>query len=108
MIDERAHGNLLHQLRHATGVVGMIVGQQHIVDLAHARVFGGCGNAFGVKAVVPCPSGIDQQRLPCRGYEERRLPAVHVDEIDLQIACSHCNACTAKYERYQNSSQESL
>ncbi len=96
MVDEGAHGNLLHQLRYATGVVGMIVGQQHIVDLAHARVFGCRGNAFGVKAVVACPPGIDQQRLACRGYEERRLPAVNVDEIDLQIACSPCNACTAK------------
>ena len=84
MIDERAHGNLRHQLGESANVVCMVVGQQQVIDLAHARIFGRGYDAVSIQAVVPCPAGIDQQRLPCRGDKERRLTAVHIDEVNLE------------------------
>ena len=56
VVDERADRDLLHQLRHATGVVRMKMRQQHIVDLAHAGVFGRCRNALGIKTIVARPT----------------------------------------------------
>ena len=35
-----AHGNLRHQFGKAAQVILMIVGQQQVIDLAYARVFG--------------------------------------------------------------------
>ncbi len=61
VIDERAYRDARQQLGETANMVGMVVGQQQIIDLAHARIFGRGGNATGIQSVVPCPSGIDQQ-----------------------------------------------
>ena len=109
VIDERAHRHARQELRETANVVSMIVGQQQIIDLAHARVFGRGGNAAGIESVVPCPSGIDQQRLSCGGDKERRLTTVDVDEVDLQIMARGSREMpTAKYEPGQNDCQQRL
>jgi hypothetical protein len=109
VIDESAYRHALQELRESANVVSMVMGQQQIIDLAHARVFGCGGNAPGIESVVPCPPGIDQQGLPCRGNKERRLTAVDVDEVDQQIAARGCGEMrSAECEPYQDRSQQIL
>ena len=61
VIDEGAYRHARQQLRETANVVSRIMGQQQIIDLAHARVFACCGNATGVQSVVPCPSSVDEE-----------------------------------------------
>ena len=68
MVEERTHGNFFDQVRYTANVVGMVVGQQEKVDLAHTCVFRRGGDTAGIKSVA-CPTGVDQQRLPCRGHK---------------------------------------
>jgi hypothetical protein len=101
VVDKGSNWNLLRQFRNASSVVGVIVGQQHEVDLAYPRVFGGCGNASCIEPVVPCPPGINEQGFPFRSYKQRRLTAIHIDEVRMQpFACSISHRLDAEREQY--------
>ena len=84
MIDERAHFDSIHQLRHSADMIAVIVSDQNIIELLDAGLVGGRQDAIGVAAFVSRPAGIDQQRLPRWADNQRRLPALDVDEINLQ------------------------
>ena len=72
------------QLLHAADVIGVVVRDDEIVDRADAGFLDGGGNTLGVAQVVCRPAGVDQQRLPRRRDDERRLSAFDVDEIQPQ------------------------
>ena len=92
--DERADRDAWHKLRHTAYVVVVIVSDQHVVDVAEARALRSCDNAIGV-AVVIRPASVDQQRLSRGGDEERRLPTLYIDEVDLQLTVALADACDA-------------
>ena len=66
-------------------MVGVIVRDEHVVDLRDAGVVHGCQNAVGVAAIVAGPAGIHEQRRAGWGHEQRGLPAFHVDGVDEQV-----------------------
>ena len=81
MIDEGSYRNPVDQLGHTARMVVVIVGQQHVVDLAYARTLG-CGkNPVRVAAIVARPSCVNEQRFARRGYKKCGLAALNVDEV---------------------------
>ena len=85
MIDEGAYRDLGDQLGDAAAMVIVIVGQQHVVDLADARALGCSKNPVGIAAIVVRPSCVDEQRLPGRGDKQRGLATLDIDEVNLKI-----------------------
>src|ERR1700742_3749870 len=109
VVDERAYGHAREEFRETTNVIGMLVGEQQVIDPADTRVFGCGGNAAGVLSVVPCLTGIDEQRLPFRSDKESRLAAVDIDEVHLQITGrSPGEGHNAYCEPYEDSNQQIL
>ena len=88
MVGECAHRDGLHQQRHTADVVVMIVGDQHEIQLLDVGKLHRPGNALQVP--FHRPAGVDQQRLPGRSDEQRRLSAFYVDEVNLQRFGSFC------------------
>ena len=93
VIEKFADLDVLDEIRHAAHVIGMEVGDEHMVDLRDAGVFHRRLNALGVAAIVAGPAGIDQQRSAGRRDEQRGLAAFDVDGVDVQVACLSCVAC---------------
>ncbi len=67
---------------HAAHVVGVEVGDEHVVEFGNAGVVHGGKDAIGVAAVVSRPSAINQKGRPRRGDEQRGLAALHIDGVD--------------------------
>ena len=67
-------------------MIGVEVGDEHLVDFRDAGIFH-CGlDALGVAAVAAGPAGIDEQRS-ARGRDDKRgLSAFDVDGVNQQIA----------------------
>ena len=84
MIDERPHRNLSHQLRYSAGVIDVVVRQQYVVDALDASCFCRGGNTLRVPALGIRPTCVDEQGVLVRRNEQRRLPAFHIDEVNLQ------------------------
>jgi len=101
MIDEGPHLHLRRQLRCAANVIAMVVGDQRVVDLLHARGFCRRSDAIRVAPTEPRKAGIDEERLARRRHDERRLPAFDVDEVDLQRLRSA--ECCAGHDRCRES-----
>src|SRR5260221_62769 len=84
MVNKRADRNLSEELRHATGMVHVVVSEQDKINFRHTG-FLGCGdNAVCVTSRVAWPAGIDKQRSTFRRDEEGRLPAFDVHKVDFQ------------------------
>ena len=82
MIDEFRHRNLGCQFFQATYMVAVVVRRYHVVDLLHAGRLNDGHNAVGIAA--PGAARIHQERLAGGGDIQRRVPALGVDEIDVQ------------------------
>src|ERR1700691_2677802 len=79
VIDEGSYRDLVDQLGNASTMVIVIVGQQHVVNLAYAGALG-CGkNPVGVAPIVVWPSCVNEQRLPGRGYKKCGFAALDID-----------------------------
>ncbi len=63
-------------------VIAMIVRRPHVVDLPHSGGLEGIENAAEI--ALPRVAAVDQQRLSRRADEERRLPALGIDVVDVQ------------------------
>ncbi len=85
VIDEGSYGDFVDQLGDATGVVIVIVGQQHVVDLADTGALGCSKNPVRITTIVVGPPCVNEQRLPGRGYKECGLAALDIDEVDPKI-----------------------
>ena len=85
VIEKFANLDALHEIRHAAYVVGMKVGDEHLVELRDACIFHRLLNALGVAAVVAGPAGIDQHRSAGRRNNQRGLAAFHIDGVDGKI-----------------------
>ncbi len=108
-VDEKgANGNALYKLRHPTHVVIVIVSDQHIVDAAQASALRGGDDAIGIAEIVAGPTGVDQQRFPCRRDEQRGLAPLDVDEINAEFAgCRGTLRLQREYTcKYGNESDE--
>ena len=84
MIEEGSDGDARDKLGNAAGVVGVVMGDEDVVDLAETRLLGGGDDAVRVTAVLSGPARVDEERLVLRGDEERGLAAFYVDEVDAQ------------------------
>src|SRR6185312_13164954 len=65
------------------------------------------GNAVGIAKVVARPPCIDEQGMPLRRHEQRGLAALHVYEVDPQLAlrsilrrCKKCHRRDYKADRH--------
>ena len=87
VVDERPNRNPLRELRHAAVVVLVKMRDQEIVDAGEARVLDRGHDPIGIAAVLLRIAGVDEQRLPRRRDDERRLAAFDVDEIDVAASC---------------------
>ena len=87
VVEELADLDALDEFRHAANVIGMVVGDEHMIDVRDAGVFHCRLDAIGVAAVVAGPAGIDEQGRAGRRNEQRGLAAFDVDGIDEQVLC---------------------
>ena len=96
MIDERADRHQLRELDDAAVVIGVEVRHEQIVDARQRRLARAaatmrcasraCRGSPGLESNVPAPAkpGVDEQRLAGGRDDERGLPALDVDEVDVE------------------------
>jgi hypothetical protein len=85
MIDKGADRDAVDELRDAAGVVDVVVGEQHIVDVVEAGIFGGGDDAVGVASFIVGPSGVDEEGVAIGSDEEGGLASFNVDEENLEV-----------------------
>ena len=84
VIEECANLDSVDQRGNSADVIAVIVGDQDIIELLAGRL-DGCGDdAVGIATFVAWPTGIDQQRFARWAHDQSRLPALDVDEVNLQ------------------------
>src|SRR5581483_8643888 len=59
VIDEGANRNTVDELRNASGVIDVIVGEQNEVDPREARRVCGLDDAAGIAAIIAWPASVD-------------------------------------------------
>ena len=84
VVDERANGDETREFRHPSVVIVVEVRDHQVVDLGDAGVARDRHDPFGVASVRAAPARVDQERLPRRRDDERRLAALDVDEVDVE------------------------
>jgi len=84
VIDEGSYRNARHELRHTSHMVGVKMGDQHVINLADPGQLSRSDDAIGVAAIVAGPARINEQRITFWRDEECGLAAFHVHKIDLQ------------------------
>src|SRR5271168_5424348 len=84
MIDESSNLDALGQLRYATDMIAMVVSDDDIVDFLDLGVLHGGQDAVGIAPAEPSPAGVYQHGLARRRHDQRGLPALDVDEINLE------------------------
>ena len=95
MIDELFDGNLRSQFGQAAEVIAMPVRDDQMIDLLEAGVFHGRHDSRGVSRRLRAGiAGVDEQRFARRRNEERRIAALHIDDIDVE--------CLRRAERGQS------
>ena len=82
MIDKGPYWYSHGQFRHSANVIAMIVSNQQIIDLADARSFRHGRYTRGVP--FSWETGIDEHGFPGGGDKKRRLPALDINEVDVQ------------------------
>ncbi len=65
-------------------MVAMVVRDEQVIDLLDLGRFGSLDDPVRVAPLESPPARIDQQRLPGRTDDQRGLPALHVNEEDLE------------------------
>src|ERR1700739_38786 len=85
VIEELADLDMLNEIRHAAYMIGVEVGDEHLVDHRTAGVFHCRLNALGIAAIVAGPAGIDQQRVTAWRDKQRGLAALDINGVNLQI-----------------------
>ena len=63
----------------------MIVGDQDVIDLLKASLMSRSQDPVGVAAIVAGPSSIDQQRRTVGRNQQRRLAALYINGVNLQL-----------------------
>src|SRR5580704_10869000 len=96
MINKRADLDLLQKLRNSSHMVGVIVSDEHVIDLFQTRELDRLRAAIGVAFVVSRPARIHQERLARGRNQQRQLASLHVEKINLQLG-GLCE--TAGYEQ---------
>ena len=84
MVEPGPDRDPLGELRGAAHMVGVEVGDDHVVECGHAGVSRRRRDSVGIAPVEAGPSGVDQQGIAGRPDEERRLAPLDVDHVDLQ------------------------
>src|ERR1700678_3979599 len=85
MVDEIPDRQTRGERWYAAHMIGVIVGDDQIVDLRDARSLRHGGDPIGVPAIEARKARIDQNTLAGRGYEQGGLPSFHVDKISGQV-----------------------
>src|SRR6516165_1012500 len=85
MVYESADGDAVRELRYASYMIPMVVGDQNVVDPLQVGQAGGRYDAFGIASGKVRPTRVDQQGLAVRRHNQRGLPTFNVNEIDVQI-----------------------
>jgi hypothetical protein len=80
MVDEVLNRHPLRQLDHTAIVIGMEVSYHQVVDLLDPRITSRRGNPLRVSR----KTRINEKGLPVRGYQQRGLAALHVNEINIE------------------------
>ena len=78
------HRELFRQREQCADVIAVIMGRPHVIDLRDAGGRERLDDAAEI--AVAGVAGVDEQRLPRGTDEERRLPALGVDVVDVQRA----------------------
>ena len=86
VVEEFADGDALDEFGHAANVIGVKVGDEHVIKTGDAGVAHGGLDALGVATVVARPPCVNQQRLAGGSDEERGLSAFDVDGVDAEGA----------------------
>ena len=86
VIHERADRKDRGDVRHAADMIHVVVRRDQVVDPRDAGVACRGRNPERIASVGTRPSCIDEHRLSRRRDEQRRLSALHVDEVDAQDA----------------------
>ncbi len=84
MIDEGPNRNVSREFDHTAVVVRVEMRNQQVIDRGETGVPHRGHDSACVAAVVAWESGVDEQRLPSRCDDERRLTALNIDEIDVE------------------------
>ena len=85
VIDEVSNRHACRELGEATHVIAVPVGRDEVIDLRDARIARGGHDAAGVarRRRSPVPR-VDEQRFAGGRHEQRRVPALDVDDVDVQ------------------------
>ena len=75
----------LDKLRHAANVIGVVMGQDEVIDLFDLRLFRGCGNPVRIAKIVIIPACVNQHRLSGRSHHQGRLSTFDINGIYFQI-----------------------
>jgi hypothetical protein len=87
VVDEVLDGNPRGEFRDTSHVISVIVSRHQVIDLRSACILDGFEDAAGVTGCrAVAVSRIDEQRFAGRGDEQRRAPALDVDDVDPQIS----------------------
>jgi len=65
-------------------VIAVEVRDQQVVDLRQAGIMNRRRDPFRIPSLGARPATVDEQRLPGRRDDQRRLPAFDVNEVDLE------------------------
>ena len=72
----------LGQSGNATGVVGMVMAENEVVDPGEFRLLGDGEDALGVALL---PASVDQQRFTRRRNDQSGCAALDIDPIDIEV-----------------------
>ena len=84
VVDKRLHRQAPDHFGHAAEMVAVEMRNQQVVQLADARVAGGRQDAIRIAVGEPGVPGVDEHRLSGGRDDQRGLPALDVDEVDVQ------------------------
>src|SRR5204863_9007063 len=84
MIHKRHNLHAIGELCHAAHMIAVIMRDQDIINLLDLRRLCSAHNPLRISPVDVRPSRIDQHRFARWAYNQRRLPSLDVNEIDLK------------------------
>jgi hypothetical protein len=99
-------GNSRHEVRHTAHVVGVVVGDEQVIDAADACLVHGGLDALGVAAVMISPAGIDEQRCAGGRDQQRGLAAFDVDCVNDEVLGFGVSRCGKRGGRKQSGSAQ--
>src|SRR5262249_51162938 len=108
MVDVLTDGNSHCQFSHSAEVITMPMRDNQMINLLKFGIAGGCNDAIGIaRSGCAGVTRVNQERLALRGHQERRVPGLHVHDINVQRFSGSC-LCVQEHERKKQKDENSV